>query len=140
MYNIFVWKIEKLLNTIFQRMFIFHFLLFCFFSLSNNTLHVMFYTYICYWNRIQYKYIIQITFYLVHPWFQRKQSKSNLGKVNKKVKTERKSTNELTFSLLFMSFNVPPYLLPKTTNKLLLCNLYHFMYDIQIMSAHRSAL
>ena len=43
--NIFVWKIEKLL-------------MFCFLLLSNNTLHVMFYTYICYWNTFQYKYII----------------------------------------------------------------------------------
>ena len=35
---------------------------FVFLLLSNNTLHVMFYTYICYWNTFQYKYIIQITF------------------------------------------------------------------------------
>ena len=59
--HIFVWKIEKLLNPIFQRMFIFRFLLALFF-LFNNTLHVIFYTYICYWSRFQYKYI---TFHVV---------------------------------------------------------------------------
>ena len=49
MCNIFAWKIEKLLNAVFL--------------LSNNTLHVMFYTYICYWNTFQYMYI-QITFHV----------------------------------------------------------------------------
>ena len=49
MYNTFVWRTEKLLNKIFQRM-----------LFSNNTLHVMFYTYICYWNIFQYKSIIQL--------------------------------------------------------------------------------
>ena len=38
----------------------FVFCLFCFLLLSNNTLHLMFYTYICYSNIFQYKYIIQI--------------------------------------------------------------------------------
>ena len=33
--------------------------------LSNNTLHVMFYTYTSYWNTFQYKYAIQITFHVV---------------------------------------------------------------------------
>ena len=57
---------EKLVNTIFQKKFVFFvFYLFCFYLLSNNTLHVMFYTYICYWNTFQYKYIIQITFHIV---------------------------------------------------------------------------
>ena len=56
MYNIFAWKIEKLLNTAFQTMLVFYFLL-----LSNNTLCVMFYTYTCYWDIFQYKYNILIT-------------------------------------------------------------------------------
>ena len=46
-------------------MFVFHFLLVYFWFLSNNTLHVMLYTYICYWNTFQYKYIIQITFHVI---------------------------------------------------------------------------
>ena len=40
----------------------------------------------------------------------------------------------------FTSFNVPPCLLPKTTDELLFRNLYHFIYDIQKTSVHRSAL
>ena len=40
----------------------FVFCLFCFLLLSNNTLDVMFYTYICYWNTFQYKCTIQIIF------------------------------------------------------------------------------
>ena len=63
MYNIFAWKIEKLLNTIFQRKLFFP-ASFVFLLLSNNTLHVMLYTSICYWNTFQYKYnnlIIQLT-------------------------------------------------------------------------------
>ena len=43
---------------------LFVFSLFCFLLLSNNTLHLMFYTYIRYWNTLQYKYIIQITFHV----------------------------------------------------------------------------
>ena len=61
MNNIFVWKFEKPLNTIFQRMFLFV----CFLLLANTTLYVIFYTHICYWNTFQYKYIIQITFHVV---------------------------------------------------------------------------
>ena len=41
------------------------FCLLCFMLLSNSTLHLMFYTYICYWNTFQYKYITQITFHVV---------------------------------------------------------------------------
>ena len=70
-YNIFVWKIEKVTNTIFQRMLVFFFCLFCFLLLSNNTLHVMFHTYLCYWNKFQYKYITEITFHVqkqFHAW------------------------------------------------------------------------
>ena len=75
MYDIFAWKIEKLLNTIFQRMLVLRFLLVLFLLLFNNTLHVMFYTYICYWNTFQYKYIMQITFHVVkqsHVWMSSK--------------------------------------------------------------------
>ena len=64
MYNYFVKKKKKLLNTIFQIIFVFRFLP-VFLLLSNNTLHVMFYTYICYWNIFQYNYIIQITFHVL---------------------------------------------------------------------------
>ena len=70
MNNIFVWKFEKPLNTIFQRMFVFRFfflfcLFVCFLLLANTTLYVIFYTHICYWNTFQYKYIIEITFHVV---------------------------------------------------------------------------
>ena len=43
------------------------FFIFClfYFFLSNNTLHIMLYTYICYWNTFQYKYIIQNTFHVI---------------------------------------------------------------------------
>ena len=43
----------------------FVFCLFCFLLLSNNTIHLMFYTYICHWNTFHYKYIIQIPFHVV---------------------------------------------------------------------------
>ena len=46
---------------------------FCFLLLSNNTLHVMVYTYI--WNVFQYKYIIQITFHVVKQYHARVTSK-----------------------------------------------------------------
>ena len=65
MHDIFVWKTGKLHNTIFQRMFIFRFLLVLLLLISNNTLHVISYTCICYWNTFHYKHIIQITFYVV---------------------------------------------------------------------------
>ena len=114
MYNIFAWKIEKLFNTIFQRMFIF--CLFIFLLLSNNAIHVMFYIYICYWNTFQYKYIIQITFHVVKQfmceWLQSKQSKSNFGKVNKTAKTERESATELTFSPRVHEFERSPSFTP----------------------------
>ena len=51
---------EKLKNCSiqsFKECLFFVFCLFCFLLLSNNTLHVMFYTYICYWNTFQYKCI-----------------------------------------------------------------------------------
>ena len=35
----------------------------------------MFYTYICYWNTFQYKYIIQITFHVVKQFYVRVTSK-----------------------------------------------------------------
>ena len=43
----------------------FIFCLFCFLLLSYNTLHKMFYTYICYWNIFQYKHMIKITFHVL---------------------------------------------------------------------------
>ena len=49
------------------------FCLFCF-LLSKNTLRVMFYTYVCYWNTFQYKYI-QITFHVVKQYDARVTSK-----------------------------------------------------------------
>ena len=56
---------EKLKNywiQAFKEWFLFFLFSAC---LLSNTLHVMFYTYICYWNIFQYKYIIQITFHVV---------------------------------------------------------------------------
>ena len=55
----------------FEECSFFIFCLFCLLLSSNNTLHLTFYTYICYWNTFQYKYIIQIAFYAVrqsHAW------------------------------------------------------------------------
>ena len=49
----------------FKECLFFIFCLFYFLFLSNNTLHIMLYTYICYWNTFQYKYIIQITFHVI---------------------------------------------------------------------------
>ena len=45
------------------------------FLISNNTLHVMFYTYICHWNTFQYKYIIQTTFHITKQYYARVTSK-----------------------------------------------------------------
>ena len=56
----------------------------------------------------------------------------HLGKVTKEVKTE-------SSCLVFLGLNVPACWLPKTTNKLLLQNLYHFIYDIQKTFVQRSA-
>ena len=70
MYNLFVWKSEKLFITVFQRMFVLFFLL-----LSSNTLHVMVNTCICYWNTFQFKYIVEITFYVVKKFHVRLTSK-----------------------------------------------------------------
>ena len=40
----------------FKKCLFFVFCLFWFLLLSNNTVHVIFYTYICYWNTFQYKH------------------------------------------------------------------------------------
>ena len=66
----------------------------------------------------------------------------SLGKVNNTVKTERESTFELMLSpcVWVDGLQCPPCLLPKTTDELLLSNLYHFMYNIQKASVDRSAL
>ena len=57
----------------------------------------------------------------------------HLRKVNKKVKGERVSNwiDAQSSCLGFTSFNLSLCLLSKTTDKLLLYNLYHFMYGIQ---------
>ena len=50
---------EKLKNCSiqsFKECLFFVFCFFCFLLLSNNILHVMFYTYICYWNTFQHKH------------------------------------------------------------------------------------
>ena len=58
-------KMKNYSTQFFKECLFFVFCLFCFLLLSNNTLHVMFYTYICYWNTFQYKYITLITFHVV---------------------------------------------------------------------------
>ena len=59
-------KLKKYLTHSFKECLFFVFCLFFFFSLlSNNTLHVISYTHICYWNTFPCKYIIQITFHVV---------------------------------------------------------------------------
>ena len=58
-------KMKNCSTQSFKECLFFVLFLFCFLLLSNNTLHVMSYAYICYWNTIQYKYIIQITLYTV---------------------------------------------------------------------------
>ena len=62
---IFLYEKMKNYSTQSFKEFFFVFCLFCILLWSNNTLCVMFYTYICYWNIFQYKHIIQITFYVV---------------------------------------------------------------------------
>ena len=58
-------KMKNYSTKFFKECLFFVFCLFCFLLLSKNTLHVMFYTYICYWNTFQYKYITLITFHVV---------------------------------------------------------------------------
>ena len=51
---------EKLKNfsiQSFKECLFFIFCLFCFLLLSNNTLHVILWTYVRYWNTFQYKYV-----------------------------------------------------------------------------------
>ena len=159
MYNTSIRKIEKLLNTIFQRMFFFVFCLFCFMLLSNNTLHVMLYTYICYWNTFQYKYIyfscrkimscasdikrylfslyhiislpISVLLVLFHEallLFRCLFSlKNNLKSRTSKQEGENWESKQLYWRSLFvfgvhdfLSLISKTYLLPKTTDKLLL--------------------
>ena len=62
MFNIFVWKLKNYSVQSFKECLFFVFC-FCFLLLSNNILHVMFYSYICYWNTFQYKHIIHYTNY-----------------------------------------------------------------------------
>ena len=55
-----------------------------------------------------------------------------LGKVNMKVQRESQQFNwrSVFVCLGFTSFNVLPCWLPKTTDKLMLSNFYHFMHDL----------
>ena len=120
------------------------FCLFCLSLLSNNTFHVILYTYICYWNKFQCKYIIQITFHVEKQFHARVTQKIfvyslsyylfacfyfvslkitwHRGRLNKKVKIERVSNwiDVQSLYLGFTSFKVPPCLLPETTIKFLL--------------------
>ena len=89
------------------------FCMFCLLLLSNNILYVMF---VCFDWKITW----------------------HLDKINKKVKTERVSSWIDAQSSCLISFNIPPSLLPKITNKLLLQSLYHFIYDIQTSDVKRS--
>ena len=105
-------------------MFVFYFLLVLFFY---YLLHVTFYIYICYWNTLQYKYIIQITFYVVkqsHRWVT-----SNL---TRKLRLRESQQLNWRSALRFTSLNVPHCLLPKTTVKLLLYNLHHLIMIFEI--------
>ena len=107
---------EKLKNYSIQSIkecLFFVFCMFCLLLLSNNTLYVMF---VCFDWKITW----------------------HLDKMNKKVKAERVGSWIDAQSSCFMSFNSPPSLLPKITNKLLLQSLYHFIYDIQTSDVKRS--
>ena len=107
---------EKLKNYSIQSIkecLFFVFCMFCLLLLSNNTLYLMF---VCFDWKITW----------------------HLDKINKKVKTERVASWIDAQSSCFMSFNIPPSLLPKITNKLLLQSLYHFIYDIQTSDVKRS--
>ena len=76
--NIFVWTLKNYSVHSFKECLFFVLYKFCFLLLPNNTLHVMFCIYICYWNIFQYKYIIQITFHVVKQSCARVTSKSYL--------------------------------------------------------------
>ena len=65
-------KLKNYSIQFFEECLFFVFCLFCFLLLSNNTFHVMFYTYR---NTCQYKYIIQITFHVVKQTYARVTSK-----------------------------------------------------------------
>ena len=117
---------EKLKNysiLIFQRMF-FVFYLFCFLSLFfTNILHVMFYTYICYWNTFQYKYIIQITFHVVKQSHARVTSKDlfTLYRSSHRRCSLRKGVLETLF-------------LQNTSDRLLLSLSYYFFAYFRFVS------
>ena len=100
----------------FKECLFFIFCLFCFLLLSINTLHVMFYTYICYWNTFQYKYIIQITFHVVKQSHARVTSKDifllfiTSYKIDKhspfaKLNLRKKSFTHLGISFSFICFH-----------------------------------
>ena len=67
-YIIFLYEKLKNYSIQFFKECLFFVFVFRFLLLSNNIFHVMFYTYICYWNTFQYNYTIyitQITFHVV---------------------------------------------------------------------------
>ena len=69
-------KVKNYLLQSFKECLFFVFCLFFFFLLlSSNTLHVMVNTCICYWNTFQFKYIVEITFYVVKKFHVRLTSK-----------------------------------------------------------------
>ena len=115
---------EKLKNHSMQsfkeRMFFF-FCVFCFLFLSNNILHIMFYTYICYCNTFQFKYNIEITFHVnINTFsFQYKY----IMQINFHVK---KTKQKLRFSVIFIypcmdEFSHGPF--TKIDNLIKMCNL-----------------
>ena len=75
MYNFLYEKLKNYSIQSFEEYLFVAFGLFCFLLLSNNTLHVMFYTYICYWSTFQHSYIIQINSHVVKRYHARVTSK-----------------------------------------------------------------
>ena len=71
---------------------------FVFLLLSDNILHLMFYTFICYWNTFQYQYILQITFHVEKQYHVR---------VTSKEKKRRFSV--ISIYLAWMNFSVGPF-------------------------------
>ena len=92
---------EKLKNysmQFFKESLFFVFGLFCFLLLSDNILHLMFYTFICCWNTFQYQYILQITFHVEKQYHVR---------VTSKEKKRRFSV--ISIYLAWMNFSVGPF-------------------------------
>ena len=102
-------KVKNYSMQFFKECLFFVFCLFCFLLLSNNTLYLMFYTFICYWNTFQYQYISQITFHVVKQYHVRVISK------------EKKRRFSVIFVYLaWMNFPVGPF--AKIDNLSKMCN------------------